>query len=376
MAHLLRVGDYVEVAPSSKSSGGIGWITAIEGGIIVQYVVQKKASKQVDPDRITLSMIDNTGRSQSQDGVVLPSLLSSSYASAREFRNAMADTTNQPQKPKRRRGKMTTDELLKMPIVDMYKYMENQLNKQDGWLRTTPPPEVGQRKKQLTTEERRELMLLRTYMKGATGLHQPTEVLAHAFSVSDRWVRELGTKGVDQSRKKRSDAGSTVLTNPKKQKQFINSRAVFKKSKRRETHDGYVDRYKDSELNNMFDLLTDEERKQYEAIATRHQQRLPFLSSEIKTLLVRSNGSITFSQLESSLADEVPIISKATIRNVIMQLPDSQYQSNRIMPALSKGHRLQRLAWCIQFRLFWNNAKLIYRKTLILLGHMDNGIKR
>ena len=51
MSHLrlypYGVGDYVTVAPSSKSSGGVGWIKSIDGSIDVEYVVPKKTSKNV-----------------------------------------------------------------------------------------------------------------------------------------------------------------------------------------------------------------------------------------------------------------------------------------------------------------------------------------
>ena len=50
-----------------------------------------------------------------------------------------------------------------------------------------------------------------------------------------------------------------------------------------------------------------------------------------------------------------------------MNLPESSYTSTKIRPALTESHKIRRLKWTIQFWIFLDNAKKIYRKTLILL---------
>ena len=70
MAHLLRVGDYVNVSPSATSSGGTGWVKNVDentGNAMVEYVVQKKVSKEVNPNRIVCATLDNVSRSRSPD---------------------------------------------------------------------------------------------------------------------------------------------------------------------------------------------------------------------------------------------------------------------------------------------------------------------
>ena len=68
MSHLLRIGDYVDVAPSNRSSGGTGWVKSVDatGTASIQYVLTKKISKEVVPQRIVLATIDNTARSQDE----------------------------------------------------------------------------------------------------------------------------------------------------------------------------------------------------------------------------------------------------------------------------------------------------------------------
>ena len=99
MAHLrlYNVGDIVDVAPSPRSSGGVGWITAVDettGWAMVKYVVQKKVSKDVVPQRISpstaMAPVARKRATDTEDSVPLPSILSQNYSSARDFRNLMS----------------------------------------------------------------------------------------------------------------------------------------------------------------------------------------------------------------------------------------------------------------------------------------------
>ena len=157
MSHLrlFNVGDLVDVAPSNKSSGGKGWITAIvdaDDGIgdtmVVKYVVQRKVSKEVKPDRLSLANIETTARRRSQDGgdlVPLPSILSQSYQPAKQIRQAMADASNIPSKKVRRSNRMLlTEDLLRMPVDEMYDYLDKHKHN-IGWLRRAEAEGSGSR---------------------------------------------------------------------------------------------------------------------------------------------------------------------------------------------------------------------------------------
>ena len=238
--HPYGIGDYVSVSASNRSSGGTGWIKSVasDGRAIVEYVVPKKLSKDVAPSRIALKTLDNIGRSQSQDGVMMPSLLSPSYGAARSYRNSITapvDDSNRPQKP-RHNGKLLTDDLLRMDVENVYDYLDkNKHNK--GWLRVAESScnRLEDLPKQLSTPEKDKAMALRRYIKGVN-LHAPTDALAKAWNITDRHIRRLDGKGVNQHRKKRSDFGTNILNNPKKQQQCLNTYQVFKKSQRRQSN--------------------------------------------------------------------------------------------------------------------------------------------
>ena len=171
------------MAPSTRSSGGTGWIVAMaEDGsnIQIEYVVPKKLSRNVVPDRISVSNIDNTSRSQDENTVLL-SLLSSNYGVVRDFRKALAsaednNAVSQPKKPSRNR-RLSTDDLLRMPIVDAYGYLEKRQH-EFGWLRVVEGYTESTRRKQLSLEEKHKIMFLHHYLAGLDSLQPRTHVLA------------------------------------------------------------------------------------------------------------------------------------------------------------------------------------------------------
>lgn len=62
------VGDHVEVLPSTKSQGGVGWIIDIDrdyGVAVVEYIVDGKQESKIEFNRMKLTPIDNLSRNRS-----------------------------------------------------------------------------------------------------------------------------------------------------------------------------------------------------------------------------------------------------------------------------------------------------------------------
>ena len=317
------------------------------GNAMVEYVVQKKVSKEVNPNRIVCATLDNISRSRSPDDgnddrPTLPSLLSPNYLPARRLQELASKSKDVL--PSKRNGKKNTLELLKQPPLMSYQYMERQ--REVGWLRKVETPSYDpDDNKQLTSKERNNVSVLKRYLTGVPGVKAPTIELAKAFGVSERTIRGIGAK-VDQRRKKRVDAGSNVLTSAKKQRQVFTGLQVFKKLRRRETRDGDVDRYTDTELRAMCEQLPDDQKKSHSTIADSQKNRMAFLIGDIQQILAHTEGTMTFKQIETAIADDnIPILSKTTLRNILMGLPNSQYKSTRIMPSLTESHKKRRYAY-------------------------------
>ena len=243
MSHLFTAGCYVEVAPNTKpgcnSEGGTAFIKAVNNdddtgkirSFDVQYVLQKKLSREVQPSRVKLKSIQTTSRREG-----LPSLLSTSYSTAK--RVAEACSTDQPIKPKRsRKGGKTTEDLLLEPPRDVYDYLckRNKIS-QVGWLRiadrgltsTTPLSSIPS---QVSADEKNNVMAIRRTLNGV--IAKNTTAVSTAFGVTNRSI-QLWEKKVNQQRKTRSDKGTSVINNTIKQKSWLTAYQVFKKSKRRE----------------------------------------------------------------------------------------------------------------------------------------------
>ena len=94
--------------------------------------------------------------------------------------------------------------------------------------------------KPLSVEEKNNLLALRRLLNGAVK-NNTSRLIATAFGVENKSIATWGKK-VDQTRKKRSDAGASVINNAKKQQALFTPYHVFKKAKRRQLQqEGHVD---------------------------------------------------------------------------------------------------------------------------------------
>jgi hypothetical protein len=100
------------------------------------------------------------------------------------------------------------------------------------------------------------------------------------------------------------------------------------------------------------------------------KDRSPFLLSDLKRVLSRTNGSISWTGLERALNGEnggAKIVSANTIRRFVTSTPDFSYKTTRILPFLNKGTKEKRLNWSLQFWVFWQSAKSFQGVQVVLL---------
>ena len=184
MSHLFTTGSHVSVAPVAKkgkpnSEGGAAYIVGInkndDGDRIqsfdVQYVLQKKVSREVQPSRIAVQRIDTDSRRRINNNK-MPSLLSTSYSTAKRVAESVG-VDDQPAKPKRRKGPKLTEDMLLMSPEEAYKHLCSRNNNSPfGWLRlaengvpsTTPLSSLNT--KQLTTADKDKVLALRRLFNG------------------------------------------------------------------------------------------------------------------------------------------------------------------------------------------------------------------
>ena len=114
------------------------------------------------------------------------------------------------------------------------------------------------------------------------GVVDNTALLAYAWGISHKSIQNWEKK-VQQDRKVRSDAGTSVITNSKKQQSLFTAYAVYKKTKRRQLQsEGLADTFDDSTIKDQWNALTEEERSQYDTLAKSQRERGPHLTAEIQ----------------------------------------------------------------------------------------------
>ena len=120
--------------------------------------------------------------------------------------------------------------------------------------------------------------------------------------------------------------------------------------------------------------MSEREKMPYIVGAKKELNRAPYLENDIKEILQKTMGSITWRQLQSQLAgspDNPPIISYQTIRRHVMGLEGSCYKINSFQPSLSEAHKQKRYQWSKAFWVFWNAAKVFKKNKKVMLTHMD-----
>jgi hypothetical protein len=110
------------------------------------------------------------------------------------------------------------------------------------------------------------------------------------------------------------------------------------------------------------------------AIADDFKERSAYLMSELKRVLARTNGSVSWGGLERALNEQdggAKIVSASTIRRFIVLTPGFAYKTTRILPFLSKGSKEKRQHWALQFWVFWECAKRFDQGVQVVLIEMD-----
>jgi hypothetical protein len=200
-------------------------------------------------------------------------------------------------------------------------------------------------------------------------------LVAYAWGVNGRTLRNwyksmIYSNGTKVKRKERSDAGKTLITSDKKRQSIYTPYFVFAKLLRKENPD---QSYSAADIKSAWLTASHETKAFCSKKADEWIQQGPFLLQEIHKALISTAGSVSWTQVATLVSGtgNLEIISDKTIRQFVMSLPESSYQSTRILPKLDEANRLRRLWWSHQFWIFWKSAVAFNNGVQILLVHMD-----
>ncbi|OEU05754.1 hypothetical protein FRACYDRAFT_258384 [Fragilariopsis cylindrus CCMP1102] len=256
---------------------------------------------------------------------------------------------------------------------------EGKENKQPGWLRRDvkealqlPSTPSGQ----LKSPERRLLSKIKDTSSALTpsktkGFNMLSNH-AHAWGKSKSTIQRCDTLAnplLTASRKQRTDAGKSIFTCEIKRKQVFTPLDFYKRYIR---HNNPGEPYNDSDLRAAFELLSTEEKIPYGHCALSLQMKAANAPDDIGELLRTTNGSISWSLLSEKLrGDGVMVANANTIRSYVMSLPESVYQSTRIVPMLTSQTKTKRFDWACGFNILWYGAKLVAATVQVVLVQSD-----
>jgi hypothetical protein len=241
-----------------------------------------------------------------------------------------------------------------------------------GWLRQLEGRLTGRVLAQKPTDNEKNLALkLYLCLQSSTS---SADAVACAWGVSRQTIynwKEQADKSPTMTieRKRRKDAGLTVFDSDARRaatytKGNIGPQRLFAaRAKEGESisHAQAVEAYAAS---------TAAFKAETSSIIDDFKDRSPFLLSDLKAVLSRTNGSISWTGLERALNGEAggaKIVSANTIRRYITATPGFQYKTTRLLPFLNKGTKEKRLAWSLQFWVFWEGAKAFDGVQVVLI---------
>ena len=360
-------GDGNEVVLTQQTNN-----TAASGESLynVRYLVGGGLSQNIMRERIDVAMIGTTARFREGQATTRPSILSTEHlpavatAPAAPLRNPGPHRHSMPwllklagKRSKQRNGSIT--------FVLLEELKRKNKNETNGWLRRMETGNSGH----LSTDEKRRMFDLYLPIKSAEG---SSEAVRHAWGVSRSSFHELYKsfiKNGNTRRKRRSDAGVTLINSDQKRASVYTPSFIFAKLLRHK-NDGAA--FTKAQLEEEWKKADASTVTKCNQIAKEWLNQGPFLISEITKALGKTKGSVSWTTLATLIAGtgNLQPISDDTIRRYVMSLPDSSYKTTRILPKLDKANKQQRLWWSHQFWIFWNSAVSFNTKQIILV-HMD-----
>ena len=412
--NLFTVGDCVKVDGTM-----VGWIIAKQQGdtldntlLSVRFILTNTIEHGVKPDRVTVvnydtAQINRSGYSRStanatgnnhrsNDPPPPPSPLvndSSTNTTTSTTTPNPSTSTNANVSPNPTQSppnstippKAEFDQCLKksfswLPYKStnpLYVYLKEGLIRKRGWLREVISQKVlPSNHTELNPFEGSILTVVSSLFSGYSNVHPEVKdhssMTQHAFDIGKTKHKSLMKYFVDSGftnqRKVRTDKGTSVFNCDKKRKWTYTAFNTFKKRRTKDFRETTAP-IPISTLKEEYESLSPTEKHAYQVLADRDLQRSEHLWEELKDVLVRSKGKISYERLSNYLGG---IVGPSAIRNWLRQQPGFRIRRDRILPHLDSAAKCRRVIWAHSFWLFWKSCRLVdVKKAIFILVHMD-----
>ena len=271
------------------------------------------------------------------------------------------------------------------PLFEFLQSKFNDNNTAKGWIRCLIREEEQEdinndtphrKKKHLSAKEKNILITIISLFAGFASTNGPLQswkrYVIYAFDITYRTLKRVYEIWVDRvfayDRKIRKDKGDNVFNSPAMRKATFTAFNIYKKHRYSNFRD-CMGRMSSIELRNGFNSLTDTERSKYEIEAQQCLLRSTYLWEELKDILLKSKGKVSYEAFASYLKH---IVSANTIRNVLCSKEGFYLRHDKMLPHLDQLHKEKRYKWAQRYLTFWEAVKKVpSNKCLYVLVHMD-----
>ena len=259
----------------------------------------------------------------------------------------------------------------------LYQLLKDGKKKDKGWIFGVLPISVFEKKEMQIQGKAKVLYLVMAAMfigfesKGGL-LSGWKSYLMHAWAVSSKFLTRsfdiYVNRNFDTKRKERSDAGVNIFCDDSKRRQTFTALNSFKKVEQKKFRVD-PDKMDQVELTRAFKALPPEEKDRHELLAGMDLERARGLEDELKELMQKTKGKISYLTISRQLGE---IVCADVIRRHIMRQPSFRLRKDRLLPHLDAAARGRRVTWGHAFWIFWKSARCVSTENvLIVLVHMD-----
>ena len=276
----------------------------------------------------------------------------------------------------------TTEYEVTHPLIEYFK--SNNLNKEKAWFseiikkhyyhsnNNIDPNPSSWKEKQRSIFFTCTSVLSGISSKNTSYFNGWTKILGHSFGVNKNHFARINASFIENdfslARKKCSDTGSSIFNSPKKRKATFTSYNMYKKATYKE-YRPYHEKIPEETIHLGFQNLDSEDRQYFDDVAQLNSDRSVTLWEELKDLLKKTHGKISYRMLARQLGG---ICCKNTIRNHLMRQEGFELKSDKIIPALTDAQRKKRFDWACTFWVFWKSATAVpVQKVRFVLLHLD-----
>lgn len=369
---MIRVGDLVDV--DNRNRGHIISISnnPSSGKYTVKYIIGNSVEYAISKDRIKVCSLttDTTTRSGANRHAQQHPL-----PSGQEEEEEEESEESQDFKRVLNASFCTRKYDSNNPL---YQFLLHNKEKTDGWLRDIIQSKRVNKKTNLNSKERQLLTIVKALFSGYApqGQGNPLsgyqKLICKAFGICNNTVNQMLTYYTERSysmeRKTHSSYRKSVFNDESIRKKTYTGYNMFKRRKTTEFRDS-TERLSEAEYQSAYEDLPEDQKISFDVLAEQYLDRSRFLWEELKDILLKTKGKVSFRELEHQLGG---IVNHQTIADFLKTQEGFRLRKDRILPHLDAAAKLRRVKWAKKWWCFWKAVASIPTEDAVVVNvHMD-----